>query len=91
MVFVGVDNEEYPTCGGIHLAELVPNLKLQVLVSLGETLVPNPINEPLTRVGEALSFDGRLLAFWGACGDEEKTVFFVPLLAIMILEIIALH
>jgi hypothetical protein len=76
MVFVGLDNEDDPSCGGIYQAILVPpNPELKVLISLGETLVPGLIpNATMTRVGEVLSYDESLLAFWGSWGNETKTV-----------------
>jgi hypothetical protein len=75
MVFVGLDNEEEPSCGGIYLASLVPNPKLTVLINLGTTDVPGlSPKELLTRLGEGLSYDGSLLAFWGSWGNETKTV-----------------
>jgi hypothetical protein len=75
MVFVGVDNEDDPSCGGIYQASLVPNPTLNVLINLGETLVPGlSPNEPLTGLGEGLSYDESLLAFWGSWGNETKTV-----------------
>jgi hypothetical protein len=75
MVFVGLDNEEQPSCGGIYQASLVPNPKLTVLIKLGETAVPGlSLNETLTCLGEGLSYDGSLLAFWGSWGNETKTV-----------------
>jgi hypothetical protein len=73
MVFVGLDNEDDPSCGGIYQASFVSNPTLNVLVSLGETLVPG-LPEPLTRLGEGLSYDESLLAFWGAWGTETKTI-----------------
>lgn len=77
MVFVGLDNEEAPTAGGIYLAELKPATTLIRLVEIGSP-VPNEIGEPLedgstfNRLGESLSFDGRYVAFWGAWGSETR-------------------
>ncbi len=72
-VFVGLDNEESPSYGGIYSAPIKPNPPLTPLVEIGEPL-PGLSGIRLTRVGEGLSFDGRYLAFWGAWGREMKTV-----------------
>lgn len=75
IVFTGLDNEEAPTAGGIYLAR-VGQPGLTTLVGLGEIVpgVTNPSGTALNRVGEALSFDGRRVAFWGAWGTETRTV-----------------
>jgi hypothetical protein len=73
MVFVGLDNEEDPTCGGIYRASLNRKLKLKTLVGL-ETEVPGQGGATFTRIGEALSYDGRFVAFWGAWGQETRTL-----------------
>jgi hypothetical protein len=39
-----------------------------------ETRVPGQGNQTFTQLGEGLSYDGRLVGFWGAWGDETKTV-----------------
>jgi hypothetical protein len=76
-VFVGLDNEEAPTMGGIYLADLVPSPELVPLVEIGDA-VPgehgddDSDDDRFTRIGEALSFDGRWVAFWGAWGDEMR-------------------
>ena len=73
MVFVGFDNEDDPTCGGIYTAPLQPGSSLTTLVGL-EDEVPGQGNETFTRLGEGLSYDGRFVGFWGAWGEETKTV-----------------
>ena len=73
MVFVGFDNEENPKCGGIYRASLTGKLKLKTLVGL-ETKVPGQGGETFTRIGEGLSYDGRFVAFWGAWGQDTRTV-----------------
>ena len=73
MVFVGFDNEENPKCGGIYRASLTGKLKLKTLVGL-ETKVPGQRGETFTRIGEGLSYDGRFVAFWGAWGQDTRTV-----------------
>lgn len=77
-VFLGVDNEDKPTKGGIYLAPLVLSPALTKLVGIGDTaqgfgdLLEN--ERKLTRIGEALSFDGRYLAYWGAVGTATRLV-----------------
>lgn len=73
MVFVGFDNEDDPTCGGIYLAPLQPGSSLTTLVGL-EDKVPGQGNETFTQLGEGLSYDGRFVGFWGAWGEQTKTV-----------------
>jgi hypothetical protein len=73
MVFVGLDNEDDPTCGGIYRAPLSPSRELTTLVGL-EDKVPGQGNEPFTRLGEGLSYDGRFVGFWGAWGEATRTV-----------------
>lgn len=67
-VFAGFDNEQSPTYGGIYLAPLTPNPSLTTLVGIGDP-VPGETGT-FNRFGEALSFDGRYVAFWGAWGDD---------------------
>lgn len=76
MVFVGYDNEEAPTCGGIYQAEMNEENfpELTVLIDL-ETTVPGIVQlETFTMLGEGLSYDGSSVAFWGAWGSETKDV-----------------
>jgi hypothetical protein len=74
MVFVGFDNENYPTCGGIYRAPLAqPPGQLTKLVGL-ETKVPGQGKATFTQLGEGVSYDGRFLGFWGAWGKETKTI-----------------
>ncbi len=76
MVFVGSDNEDNPTAGGVYRAPLRPNPTLQTLVKIGGR-VPNASGQPtadtFTRFGEGLSFDGRYVAFWGAWGTATRS------------------
>jgi hypothetical protein len=73
VVFTGLDNEDDPHFGGIYMAWLTPNPQLRTLVGIDQQM-PG-VNVPgLSRIGEALSFDGRYVAFWGAWGNETKTV-----------------
>jgi hypothetical protein len=73
VVFVGLDNEDDPHYGGIYLTNIKPNAELRPLAEIGKVLPGLAVPE-LTRIGEALSYDGRYLAFWGAWGTEMKTV-----------------
>lgn len=78
-VFVGLDDEDDPSYGGIYEAQLDPSKEaakaspLTLLVGLG-TRVPGITGPEFTRLGEGLSWDGRYLAFWGAWGRATKTV-----------------
>lgn len=72
--FAGFDNEELPTYGGIYLAPLIPNPTLTTLIGIGDP-VPGEVNATFNRFGEALSFDGRYVAFWGAWGDQPVTLW----------------
>jgi hypothetical protein len=73
MVFVGFDDEDDPTCGGVYRAPLSPSRELTTLVGL-EDKVPGQGNETFTLLGEGLSYDGRFVGFWGAWGAATKTV-----------------
>ena len=74
MVFVGFDNEDDPTCGGVYIALMAqPPAQLTTLVGL-ETPVPGQGGQTFTQLGEGLSYDGSFVTFWGAWGSETKTV-----------------
>lgn len=73
-VFAGFDNEDSPTYGGIYLAPLTPSPALTTMVGIGDP-VPGETSETFNRFGEALSFDGRYVAFWGAWGTEQITLW----------------
>ncbi|WP_170985206.1 PEP-CTERM sorting domain-containing protein [Roseomonas sp. AR75] len=75
IVFTGLDNEDAPSAGGIYHAR-VGQPGLTTLVSFGQTVpgVSNPSGTTLNQIGEALSFDGRRVAFWGAWGTETRMV-----------------
>lgn len=73
VVFVGYDNEENPSYGGIYLAEIKTQPPLITLISLG-AYVPGVNNAYFNRFGEGLSFDGRHIAFWGTWGSETRTL-----------------
>lgn len=72
IAFLGGDNEDDPSYGGIYIADIAPDAPLTPIVTFGETLPGT--GRQLNWIGEAVSFDGNYLAFWGAWGDETKTV-----------------
>lgn len=74
VVFAGYDNEDEPTLGGIYSAPLSPSPALQTVVGIGDPVPGEPDGSRFNRFGEALAFDGRFVAFWGAWGSEMKTV-----------------
>ncbi len=73
MVFVGLDNEEQPTLGGIYLARTSGTPTLRTLVAIGGD-VPSEDGQTFAQLGESLSFDGRYVAFWGAWGDQARQI-----------------
>jgi hypothetical protein len=73
-VFVGLDNENSPTCGGIYLAPLTPVPSLTTLVGLDSHVPGEPAGTTFTQLGEGLSYDGRFVGFWGAWGDQTKVL-----------------
>jgi hypothetical protein len=72
-VFVGLDNEAYPSLGGVYLSSLNNPTQLQSLVTIGG--LGDLINDDqgLRSIGEGLSFDGESVAFWGAWGMDTFT------------------
>lgn len=74
MVFLGVDNEASPTLGGIYQAPLSPRARLTPLVTIGSQVPGESSGTAFTRIGEALSYDGRFVAFWGAWGTQARTI-----------------
>lgn len=73
VVFLGLDVEEDPHAGGIYHAFIKSNATLEPVVEIGQT-VDGLKMPPLTRIGEALAFDGRFVYFWAAWGDEWNTI-----------------
>lgn len=74
VVFVGYDNEDDPSCGGIYQSDLGrPAAPLRTLVGLDHR-VPVRGAGRFTRIGEGLSFDGRFVGFWASWGDETRTL-----------------
>ncbi|MCP5274145.1 MAG: hypothetical protein H6936_04710 [Burkholderiales bacterium] len=73
VVFVGYDNEESPSYGGIYLADIQPQPPLKTLIGIGNS-VPGVTNARFTRFGEGLTFNGHHVAFWGTWGTETRTL-----------------
>lgn len=75
LVFLGLDNEDAPTVGGIYAAPLKSLPPLTPLVRIGDP-VPGEADRSssFTRLGEVLSYDGRYVGFWGAWGAETRTI-----------------
>lgn len=68
VVFVGSDNEDMPTIGGIYVADItakdVPG-SVRPLVEIGDA-IPDGGGASFARFNETLSFDGRTVAFFGS-------------------------
>ena len=73
-VFLGLDNEESPTLGGIYRAPWESTPPLETLVKLGRQVPGEAPGTQFSRLGEALSYDGRFVAFWGSWGSETRDV-----------------
>jgi hypothetical protein len=73
-VFAGFDNEDAPTLGGIYLAPLQYQPSLKPLVSIGDRVPGQPNEDRFDAIGESIAFDGRFVGFWGAWGDQTRTV-----------------
>ena len=76
LVFLGLDIEEDPKCGGLYAVDVVPShyAPLKTIVNF-ETFVPGEEGgTTFTRFGEGISFDGSAVAFWGSWGDEFETI-----------------
>jgi hypothetical protein len=73
--FVGSDNEDAPTAGGVYRALLTPSPVLDTLVAIGSA-VPSRSGQVFAKFGEGLSVsaNGRQVAFWGAWGSETRTI-----------------
>jgi hypothetical protein len=74
VVFAGFDNEEAPTLGGIYLAPLQYLPSLKALVSIGDRVPGQSGENRFTAIGEGIAFDGRYVGFWGAWGNQTRTV-----------------
>ena len=73
-VFLGLDNEDAPTLGGIYLAPLATMPALRPLVTIGGAVPGEAAGTVFTRLGEALSYDGQFVSFWGAWGTETRSI-----------------
>ena len=74
VVFAGFDDEDAPALGGLYLAPLEFQPALSTLVSIGDRVPGAPGKATFSDFGEALAFDGRYVAFWGAWGESFRTV-----------------
>jgi hypothetical protein len=75
VVFLGLDNEQTPTLGGIYRSvEWTSNPKLKTLVKFGSQVPGEPSGTTFNSIGEALSYDGRFVSFWAAWGTETTAV-----------------
>ena len=77
VVFLGVDNEDAPTIGGIYQAPLQSTPALKPLVLIGAQVPGAPDGSRFNKLGEALSYDGRFVGFWGSWGAETRTVVLI--------------
>jgi hypothetical protein len=77
LVFLGVDNEEAPTLGGIYAAPLASGPSLTPLRQIGDAVPGEKEPAFFTRLGEALSFDGRYVGFWGSWGSATRPLLLV--------------
>jgi hypothetical protein len=73
VVFAGFDDEQNPNLGGIYLAPLQYMPRLTTLVSIHQD-VPGDIDGRFNALGEGIAFDGRFVGFWGAWGDETRSL-----------------
>ncbi len=75
VVFTALDNEEQPSAGGIYLVDQLTNFPpMKAIVSIGTAVPGEKPTDRFSRLGEGLSFDGRLVTFWGAWGSETRQV-----------------
>ncbi|MDI1243699.1 MAG: hypothetical protein PSX80_17450 [bacterium] len=72
IAFLGLDNEDNPSYGGIYVAPIEAAATLTPIAEIGAVLAGT--ERQLSRIGEALSFDGRYISFWAAWGTEMKTL-----------------
>lgn len=74
VVFAGFDDEEAPSLGGIYFAPLEYQPPLTTLVQIGDRVPGQGRSERFTALGEGMAFDGRFVGFWGAWGEDSRTV-----------------
>ena len=77
VVFLGVDDDDHPDNGGIYISRTDEPSDPQPIVRIGDP-VPGLVmdgvaSDDLTfrEFGEAISFNGRWVAFWGAWGHSD--------------------
>ena len=73
-VFAGFDNEQAPTLGGIYLAPLQYQPPLTTIVEIGDRVPGQTGDARFNTFGESIAFDGRFVGFWGAWGEDLRTV-----------------
>lgn len=73
VMFVGLDNEEAPTMGGIYSAPITSRPELEPIVTIGTQVPGEADGVTFSKFGEGLSFDGRYVAFWASWGTEMRT------------------
>jgi len=74
VVFSGFDDEENPTLGGIYVAPIQYQPPLTTIVSIGGRVPGESVLDTFNGLGEGGAFDGRHVGFWGAWGEETRTV-----------------
>ena len=73
-VFVGWDNENAPSLGGVYLANTAPSPEIETLAGIGEQVPGMSAADRFTNFGENLSFDGRFVAFSATWGSEQRSI-----------------
>lgn len=73
-VFLGLDNELDPTCGGIYEVDMDKAISLKPMAQIGMEVGED--GEVLAKIGEALSYDGDSILFWAVIGhfDEDDMI-----------------
>ncbi len=74
IVFAGFDDENDPKLGGLYLAQMKSKQRLTPLVGIGGPVPGESAEYTFNGLGEGGAFDGRFVGFWGAWGEETKTV-----------------
>lgn len=74
VVFAGFDNEDNPKLGGIYWAIIQSKPTLRTLIGIDGQVPGEAKGTGFKRFGEALAFDGRNVAFWGAWGTEFRKI-----------------
>jgi hypothetical protein len=74
VVFAGFDDELNPAKGGIYMAPLEYMPRLKTLVSIGQRVPLDSGKGRFNALGEGMAFDGRYVGFWGAWGNETRSL-----------------